>query len=398
MSALTRDEELERYATPRQWEIELAYWDAGTQPAAAEILGISQSRVSGALRAIRRRAASQGYAPEHDLTHPIPDGFRLRGASSLYKKGEPAPLLTWVKTTRDLDRQEELLVEMVAGLSGELAAVSPIPGPEPEQHMDELLAVYPVGDHHLGMRAWREDSGGEYNLEISERLLAQAFGSLTASLPPAGSALIVFLGDLFHFDTMEPVTPAHKNQLDADGRYGEMVRAGVRLVRRSIEYTLARHPRVTVIVQAGNHDPSSSLLLAECLYAMYELEPRVTIDRSPRMYHYYEHGANLIGVCHGHEVKKLDSLPLIMAHDRQEAWARTKHRLWLTGHVHHDRTLDVHGTRIESFRILAPTDAYANMRGYRGHQEMKAILLHARHGEVQRVSVNPGMFAGDDDD
>jgi DNA repair exonuclease SbcCD nuclease subunit len=245
------------------------------------------------------------------------------------------------------------------------------------------------------MYAWQKEAGGDYDLARSEKLLTDAFVRLSSTLPEGGQALVAFLGDLFHYDGMEPVTPAHKNLLDADGRYPLMVRTGIRLVRRVLGIVLARHEQVHVVVQAGNHDPSSAIFLAECLAAVYDAEPRLTVDVSPRQFHYVEHGRNLIGVCHGHEVKKLEELPIVMAQDRPEAWGRTRYRTWLTGHVHRDRVVDASGVRVESFRVLPPTDAWADSRGYRGAREMKALLLHADHGEVQRVTVNPEMFNED---
>ncbi|MGH0031506.1 MAG: oxidoreductase [Myxococcota bacterium] len=323
----------------------------------------------------------------------VPDGYKLRGTSTLYD-GDGNLRARWVKTAEDRERQVELLREMVAGFSEKIPRTKSRQAPKGAGTASgDLLAVYPVGDHHLGMYAWREEAGGDYDLDAAERLLAESFSALVAALPPAPEALVVFLGDFFHYDSLEPVTPTAKNQLDSDGRYAKMVRVGIRAVRHAIATCLDRHASLSVVVQAGNHDPASSLFLAECLAALYENEPRVTVDTSPRQFHYHEHGKTLVGVCHGHELgRKLDKLPLLMAQDRPEAWGRTKHRYWLSGHVHHDRVIDVAGVRIESFRVLPPTDAWADKSGYRSAREMKALLLHAEHGEVQRVSVNPEMF------
>ena len=59
----------------------------------------------------RRRAklARQGWSPEHDLRHQVPDGFHLKGASTLYKEGKP--VLQWVKSSIDHERQTELIRE-----------------------------------------------------------------------------------------------------------------------------------------------------------------------------------------------------------------------------------------------------------------------------------------------
>lgn len=385
---IPRDDALLQYATPRQREIMEAYWRLGSKAAAKE-MGLNPGRFTDAIAAVKKAAARKGYAPEHNHQHTVPDGYKLKGTSTLYREGEP--VLQWVKTTEDRERQEAILREVVAGLSSEIPRAAPIARPD-SQHT-ELCAVYPVGDHHLGMYAWHEEAGGDYDMKIAERLLVGAFDALTRSLPKAKHALVAFLGDFFHYDSLTPVTPTHKNILDADGRYALMVRTGVRIIRASVDAVLRRHETAHVVFQAGNHDLATAVFVTECLAALYENDPRITVDRSPAQFHYYRHGENLVGVCHGHEVKKLDELPLIMAADRAEDWGQTRHRWWLTGHTHQDRLLDVKGTRIESFRILPPSDAWAHNKGYRPGREMKAALLHSTHGEVQRVSVRPEMIA-----
>tara|TARA_R110000772_G_scaffold180258_1_gene291507 strand:+ start:250 stop:645 length:396 start_codon:yes stop_codon:yes gene_type:complete len=129
----------------------------------------------------------------------------------------------------------------------------------------------------------------------------------------------------------------------------------------------------------------------ECLHNIYEKEERVSIDRSPRHFHYFSHGSCLVGVHHGHGTK-MANLPLIMAADRPEEWGKATHRYWWTGHIHHDSVKDHAGCRVESFRILPPADAWAANKGYRAGRDMKAIVLHSEFGEVARHIVNPAML------
>jgi hypothetical protein len=158
-----------------------------------------------------------------------------------------------------------------------------------------------------------------------------------------------------------------------------------------IDLALRRHGEVKVIVAPGNHDPVSSVFLAMCLKIAYEREPRVTVDDSPRLYHYHRFGNVLLGVHHGHGVK-MPSLPLIMAADRPEDWGETRHRVWWTGHVHNKTAQDFSGCSVESFRILPPADAWAHQKGYRPHREMAAVVFHRDFGEVARHKVNPKML------
>lgn len=382
-----RDENLAQFCTERQWEILEAYWSEGSERKAAAKLGVHHSLIAHTRRRVTMNAARQGYSPQHDLTKTIPDGWQLKGTSTLYDQ-DGKPIQQWVKTTQDRARLEEMMREAVEAFASELPRAEPVPAPDGD---DNLLVAYPVGDHHIGMYAWAEEAGGDYDLAIAERLLFRAFDYLIGVSPPAGVGLIVLLGDFLHYDSMVPVTPTNRNQLDADSRFPKMVRTAIRSIRYAIKAALSRHKAVKVIIEIGNHDPASSIFLMEALANVYENEPRVQIDNSPKHFHYLEFGKVLIGTHHGDGVK-LENLPITMAADMPEAWGRTTFRYIWTCHTHRDRVLDPPGARTESFRVLGPTDAWAHRNGYRAGRSMVSIVLHKEHGEVERRTVNPAML------
>ena len=214
---------------------------------------------------------------------------------------------------------------------------------------------------------------------------------MTAS-PATERALLVNLGDLFHYDSMAAVTPRSGHLLDADGRYAKMISVGVKVIRQCIASALTKHRTVHVINAPGNHDETGALWLSVALSHIYEREPRVTIDRNPSVFAYERFVKNLIGVHHGHTCKA-DKLAGVMAADRAKDWGETLHRYWWTGHVHHESKREFPGCSVESFNTLAPKDAFATAGGWRSRESMQAIYLHAKHGEVGRARVSPAMFA-----
>lgn len=280
-------------------------------------------------------------------------------------------------------------------LASELPRAKPVPAPT--GYLRDALACYPVGDHHLGMLAWKHETGDSYDLDIGESLLVKAADFLMGTAPACKRALVAFLGDFMHYDSFETVTPTSRNQLDVDGRYPKMVRAAVRSMRYMIEAALAKHGEVHVIVEIGNHDLSSSIFLMECLHNIYENEPRITIDTSPKHYHYFKFGKVLIGTHHGHGTK-LENLPLLMATDVAQWWGETKWRYIWTGHLHTQKKfvaqtqVDISACEVEQFRVLPPQDAWAHQKGYRAIRDMKCIVMHPEHGEVARFTVNPDML------
>jgi len=323
-------------------------------------------------------------------TVQLPDPKKIVKTSRLFDQ-TGAVVQQWVTEKADEATREALWRECALGVAGDVKRAKPVPRGKHAVSAD-TLAVYPVGDHHVGMLAWSEETGGEsYDLSRSEQLLADASQRLIEVCPPSEQCLIAWLGDFLHYDSYAAVTPMHKNLLDADGRFPKMVRTAVRMVRHMIAAALARHQNVRVIFEKGNHDPATAAFMTVLLACLYENEPRVSVDSSPQHFHYFEWGRVLIGTHHGDKAKP-QQLPAIMATDQPEAWGRTSYRLWLTGHVHHEAIKEFPGCHVETLGVLPPADAYAASNGYRSRQSMKAIVFHRKHGEVERHTVCPAMF------
>ena len=355
----------------------------------AEKVGADPGNIRKAMRTIRARAAKKGHAPEHDMRHTVPDGYAVKGTSTLYKEGHP--VLQWVKTSQDQERQLELMKEAIEALSQDLPKLTAEKSPHQSEVDDELMAVYPLGDPHIGVLSWAEETGQDWDLTIAEGKFCAAFDRIVHTAPQCEQAVIVNLGDFFHSDNMEGVTSRSGHNLDMDGRFAKMVRVGMKIMRQMIDSALSRHKHVRVINATGNHDDTSSMFLSVALANIYENEPRVTIDDSPTPFHYVEWGKCMFGVHHGHSCKPA-MLPGVMAADQPEMWGRTKYRYWYTGHIHHDSKKEFAGVTQESFRTLAAKDAYATWGGYRSGQDTKCIVLHKEFGEVERHTVNLAMI------
>lgn len=355
----------------------------GSNAKAAKALGLHIRTVE------RRRArlALKGWSPDHDMTRTVPDGFAVKGTSTLYRE-DGTIAAQWVKSSADADRREAMLRETLVALTEDLPQLKPRRSGR-AGHSD-LLTAYLIGDPHIGMRAWGEECGDDWDLTIAERVHCGAMAQLVEAAPATECGLIVNLGDLLHYDSMAAVTPRGGNMLDADGRYAKMVRVAVKVMRQCIESALSKHRRVHVINAPGNHDETGALWMSIALSQIYEREPRVTVDTSPSLFAYHRWGKCLIGVHHGHTCK-MDQLPSVMAADRATDWGETLHRYWWTGHIHHVTVREFPGVMVESFGTLAAKDAYATAGGWRSRESMTAIVLHKEHGEVARSMVSPAM-------
>lgn len=364
----------------------IAYLADHSQREAAQHFGIND-------RTLRRRAkalALKGFSPKHNMTRAVPDPFFVKGTSQLYRRGEAEPVLEWVKTAVDPDKMRESIIAACEAMTAELPKVSP--APDAGATLPHLMAVYPIGDAHIGMRAWgAETQGDSWDMATAERVQCGAMAALVETAPAADSAVIINLGDWFHADNMSGMTERSGHVMDLDGRYAKMISVGIKVMRQCITSALGKHRHVRVINVIGNHDDTGALWLSVALRHTYENEPRVLIDDSPSAFHYFEHGACLVGCHHGHNCKA-DKLPGVMAADQSKAWGRTEHRYWYLGHVHHQSVKEFAGVTVESFNTLAAKDAYAAFGGYRARQNMKCIILHDQHGEVARHTVHPDML------
>ena len=383
------DLKLKEYATERQWEYMVAIEEYGSHEKAAAALKCNRSSVTRARAAVKKKAASRGYSPDHDMRGGAPDGFVVTRRSHL-TDADGETKLQWTRIEPEKERQYEAMKQAVEALVEPIEPQSPIPV-ELVAFQDNLLAAYPVGDHHHGMFAQADIAGGDFDIKEGERLLCAAMDYLVKSVPSCEKSLIAVLGDFLHYDGVKGVTPKSGNVLDVCGHFHDMVRVAIRSLRYMINSALQHHKSVHVIIETGNHDLATSVFLRECIAQIYENEPRITVDTSPQNVHYYQFGQNLVGVSHGDNTKMKD-LPLLMATDKPQEWAESKHRVWWTGHIHHQQLQDFVGCTCESFRILPPADNYAHGKGYRSQQGMKAIVFHKDHGEVARYNVTPDIL------
>lgn len=374
-------ESLRSFGSPIERASAEALVRCGSIVAAAAELQLRPSELRAHLHELQRRAATRGWSPGHDMTKTTPQGYSVKGVSTFYgPDGEVRG--QWVKTKRDEEAKISAMLDALSTISHSFASAAD-PAPPPREILDEdLMCVYPMGDPHLGMHAWAQETGQAFDVAIAERNLCAAVDHLVALAPRAKRALILNLGDFFHADSTAATTTAG-TRVDVDTRWGKVLSVGIRAMRRCIDRALEKHEIVDVVCEIGNHDAGTSIMLALALAQFYEREPRVRVDVSPAKFHWIRFGKVLIGVTHG-DTAKMKDLAEIMACDRAVDWGETVHRYFYTGHVHHDVVKELRGVTVESFRTLAPADAWHRGQGYRSGQDMKMDVIHSKFGKINR--------------
>ena len=239
---------------------------------------------------------------------------------------------------------------------------------------NDLLTVYPLYDLHAGMLAdGAETRRDDYDLPLFKADLLSAVSRLNTRVPSGGHALVILGGDTLHTNDYTNETPGHKHKLDADSRFEKITDIAIEAICHAIEEIASRNARVSVVVLAGNHDPSSHIILKAALKQRYRDGSRIDfpiVSGAPRSEIFWmRHGNTMIAAHHGDKMKP-QTLAMICA-DQCGFWSDTRHRVILTGHRHHLRVEDMPGVSHYTMRAFAPADAYgANFGGVRGLQAM----------------------------
>ena len=133
----------------------------GSNRKAAKALGIDSRGVDRRMKRLQFR----GYAPDHDMTHTVPDGYIVKGASTLYRD-DGSKVLQWVKSSVDAERRQAMMRESFEAAARDLKPLPPRKAAG--TYLAALQASYVIGDPHVGMRAWAEECGADWDLAIAQ--------------------------------------------------------------------------------------------------------------------------------------------------------------------------------------------------------------------------------------
>lgn len=324
-----------------------------------------------------------------------------RGGVYISKEIRFAPTKSELKRwQRDLDQAkllETLRDGLIADLEQERARRPKARAhAKPKQGSELLVREIAPADVHVGKYAWDDEAGASYDVEIAEQTFAQAVidsDERTFRMADAlGETLYIAGNDFLQTDNLAGTTTSG-TYVDTDTRYIRSFRRAFRLHRWAID-RLADRGRVRVVVVPGNHDRLTAFQLGHSLESWYHDDPRVTIDNSPKLRKYHAVGINLLGWTHGSEEKE-DDLPMIMATEQPELWAKSLHREWHIGHFHKSKETrytagdSFQGVRVRVLPALCGPDAWHYAKGYVGGlPACESYLWHPQQGFAGMISSN----------
>lgn len=355
--------------------------------------------LSRTVKRVREYAAEHGYYPPAGVDRPTLPGFGLKRVSTLARNefGEPQ----WQIQEKNKEDAEKALRDFVEGMSAEVPRAKPKREVRKNYRDDILPAVF-IGDAHVGMYAYApETKHSDFDVDIATGQLRDACDYLVDKMEPSEQGLLVDVGDFMHANSSKDQT-FNGTDLDTDTRLHNVMYQSGMAMRYMVSRMLDKCQNVTVVIAQGNHNPDPAKAVQLMLQFYYESEPRVKVLPTPGLFHYVEYGNWLLGVNHGDKIKP-DDLAGVMARDMSQAWGRTTHRMWCTGHYHKRKTVILPGVEHRVFGALPPPDAWHAGQGYGGDSEMEMLTfrksggLHSSHiYNIPRPQIEPDVKIGDD--
>lgn len=337
----------------------------------------------------KKRLAKKGLGHGRDVSHIVPDGYRVKGTSALTDALGNIKL-QWVKTDVDNERQLELMRAVIEGMCSEIVPLATIKKGGIKTN-GKLLNLYTISDFHLGMLSWADETGEDWDMKIAEDVFVRWFDAAFQQAPAAGVGVINLLGDFAHFDSHDAVTPTSGHVLDADTRYQKLVRTMITMVRRIVEMALVKHETVKLIISEGNHDIIGMVWLAEMFCTLYSNNPRVAVDTSADVYKMVQHGKTTLFFHHGHRAR-FDAIESIMISKFRKAFGESEYSYAHVGHLHHKKVIESRNMVVEQHNTLAAKDAYASRGGWMSKRSANVITYSAQYGEVARLTISPEML------
>lgn len=276
----------------------------------------------------------------------------------------------WLVKRREV-QDKKYIVEQFRKALQELSPVKFEKAPERSGFLYEIA----MPDIHIGKLAWAEETkGSNYDSSIAVNRAKEAVATLVSyvDINKVEKFLLPIGNDFFNSDNAAATTTAGTPQSE-DSRWQNTFMKGAKLLTEVINYLTIFAPVDIVIVQ-GNHDHERSFYLGEYLSAWFREHPSVVVNNEPSTRKYYRWHENLIGMTHGNEEKHAD-LPLIMATERPEDWAKSKWKYFQLGHWHREKLEDIKGVKVHVLPSFCEQDAWHTKKGYVGSDRAAEGLL-----------------------
>ena len=183
--------------------------------------------------------------------------------------------------------------------------------------------------------------------------------------------------DGMNSEGMRGTTTKGTPQQDSGG-WKDTFRGYWQLITQAVDFLKEKAP-VDMIVVSGNHDYERMFYAGDVLAGWYRNDANVTVDNSYSSRKYYEYGQNMLMFTHGDKEKPAD-MPLIMATEKPELFARTSYREVHCGHLHKEMVNEYRGIKVRFIPSICPNDEWHKQMGYEAKRTGQAYIWNKHKG------------------
>ena len=234
----------------------------------------------------------------------------------------------------------------------------------------EILEI-DLADPHIGLLAWRKESGSDYDLKIVKSRFFMCINDIAERCKHRKLKKIYFvgLGDVLHVDNNLQTTTNGTFQ-QTDGRLEKITECAEDMLIDGITI-LGKLAPVEFVHLCGNHDRLMGYMLARSVSNVFRHDPNVTCDISPDPIKHRVFGKTLVVFHHGDLPKKNTfDLPINFA---REHISETKFTEVHCAHYHQEESKVVGGVRVRYLPTIAASSYWSHQQGYK---ETNAIVCY----------------------
>ena len=166
-------------------------------------------------------------------------------------------------------------------------------------------------------------------------------------------------------------------QHDAIG-WRESFQGYCNLMVRAVDYLKKMAP-VQIVVISGNHDFERMFYAGDVIKGWYRNDKNVVVDNGMDSRKYVEYGVNMIMYTHG-DKEKPSEMPLIMATEQPEMFARCSVREVHCGHLHKEMVNEYRGIKVRFIPSICANDDWHKTMGYSALRIGQAYIWSKTNG------------------
>jgi hypothetical protein len=237
---------------------------------------------------------------------------------------------------------------------------------------DPVLYEISLPDIHYGkLHNYTLEDVEKQFLDVIQDLVTKASGlNIEKILLPIGN-------DGMNSEGMRQSTTKGTPQQDSAG-WKQTFRGYWTLIVQAVDMLKQIAP-VHVIVISGNHDYERMYYAGDVISGWFRNDVSVTVNNSNNSRKYFEYGTNMIMFTHGDNEKPAD-MPLIMATENPEMFARTTTREAHCGHFHKEQVNEYRGVKVRFIPSICPNDEWHKKMGYESKRVGQAYIWNKTRG------------------